>query len=238
MKSSPSTCTRCGKELPADAPRELCPPCLLEAVMSAPDDFVDEVESDDTWLTPNQPEIPNYKIRQLLGSGGFGEVYSAEQTAPIRRAVALKVLKREMNSRQIMKRFDAERQALALMEHTNIATIYDAGETEDGRPFVSMELVKGPPVTTFCDREEWDIPQRLELLITICEAVQHAHQKGVIHRDLKPSNLLVARNESGEAVPTVIDFGIAKALDEPLTNQTVVTQIHQVMGTPAYMSPE
>ena len=238
MKSLTSTCSRCGKELPTDAPRELCPPCLLEAVLSAPDDFMGEERDDETLHVPEAPDVPDFRLQQLLGAGGFGEVYSAEQIRPIRRAVALKVLKRGMNTRQVMKRFEAERQALALMEHPNIATVYDAGETADKRPYVAMELVKGPPVTTFCDREEWKIPARLELFITICEAVQHAHQKGVIHRDLKPSNLLVARDESGEATPTVIDFGIAKALDEPLTNHTVVTQIHQVMGTPAYMSPE
>lgn len=239
MKSNQGVCARCGKPLPTDAPRELCPPCLLEAVLSAPDDFMAEEErNDDTLDFPEVPTVPDFQVQQLLGTGGFGEVYSAEQIRPIRRMVAMKILKRGMNSRQVMRRFDAERQALALMDHPNIATVYDAGETADKRPFVTMELVKGPPVTTFCDREEWKIRERLELFITICDAVQHAHQKGVIHRDLKPSNILVARDESGEAAPRVIDFGIAKALDEPFTNQTVVTQLHQVMGTPAYMSPE
>lgn len=238
MKTSTGACARCGKPLPADAPRELCPPCLLEAVLSDPNDFLADEPENETLDIPEVPTVPDFQIQQLLGTGGFGEVYSAEQIRPIRRPVAMKILKRGMNSRQVMKRFEAERQALALMDHPNIATVYDAGETADKRQFVTMELVKGPPVTTFCDREEWKIRDRLELFITICDAVQHAHQKGVIHRDLKPSNILVARDEAGEAAPRVIDFGIAKALDEPLTNQTIVTQIHQVMGTPAYMSPE
>lgn len=239
-KTPTSSCTRCGAEIPGDAPRDLCPRCLIEAVLSAPDDFVEEeAETDDITLgTTTLPSVPDHRLKEQIGIGGFGEVYAADQLHPVRRQVAIKVLKQGQNTKQIIRRFEAERQALALMDHPNIATIYNAGETEDKRPYVSMELIKGPPVTTFCDREEYTIRERIELLIDICEAVQHAHQKGVIHRDLKPSNILVARDPSKKAIPSVIDFGVAKAVDEPLINQTLFTAVHQMMGTPAYMSPE
>jgi serine/threonine protein kinase len=178
-----------------------------------------------------------YRIVQLIGEGGFGSVYLAEQEHPVRRQVALKLIKPGMDTRQVIARFDAERQALAMMEHPNIAKVLDAGATETGRPYFVMELVRGVPLTDYCDAHHLTTRQRLELFVQVCRAVQHAHQKGVIHRDIKPSNVLVTLHD-GQPVPKVIDFGIAKATEAPLTGMTLLTEFRQMVGTPAYMSPE
>jgi len=182
-------------------------------------------------------QIGPYKIRELLGEGGMGSVYVAEQEKPVRRKVALKVVKAGMDSRQVLARFDAERQALALMDHPNIAKVLDAGTSESGRPYFVMELVRGVPITEFCDSRKLTTRQRLELFTKVCQAVQHAHQKGIIHRDIKPSNVLVTLHDD-VAVPKVIDFGIAKATSQALTDQSIYTGVHQTLGTPLYMSPE
>jgi WD40 repeat protein/serine/threonine protein kinase len=182
--------------------------------------------------------IGRYKLLQKIGEGGCGVVYMAEQEEPVRRRVALKIIKLGMDTRQVVARFEAERQALALMDHPNIAKVLDAGATDKGRPFFVMELVKGISVTRYADENKLDTRQRLDLFIQICQAVQHAHQKGIIHRDIKPSNVLVADHD-GTPVPKVIDFGIAKATtDQRLTDKTLFTALEQFIGTPAYMSPE
>jgi WD40 repeat protein/serine/threonine protein kinase len=181
--------------------------------------------------------IGRYKILEQIGEGGFGVVYVAEQREPVKRRVALKVIKLGMDTRQVVARFEAERQALALMDHPNIAKVLDAGATEAGRPFFVMELVKGIPITKYCDQEKLATRERLDLFIKVCHAIQHAHQKGIIHRDIKPSNILVTLHD-GVPVPKVIDFGIAKATQQELTEKTVYTQLQQFIGTPAYMSPE
>jgi WD40 repeat protein/serine/threonine protein kinase len=181
--------------------------------------------------------IGPYKLLQQLGEGGMGIVWVAEQTEPVKRRVALKVIKPGMDSARVLHRFEAERQALALMDHANIARVLDAGSTASGRPYFVMELVKGVPVTRYCDELHLTLRERLELFIAVCQALQHAHQKGVIHRDVKPSNVLVAVQD-GVPVPKVIDFGVAKALHQRLTEQTVYTEIGQVIGTLEYMSPE
>ncbi len=178
-----------------------------------------------------------YQLRELLGQGGFGVVYLAEQTAPLRRRVALKMLKLGMDTHAVVQRFEAERQALARMEHPGIARVLDAGATADGRPYFVMEFVPGTPITTYCDQRGFSTRRRLELFLQVCDALHHAHQKGVIHRDLKPSNILITE-QGYQPVPKVIDFGIAKALHEPLTEQTLQTQAGLFMGTPDYMSPE
>jgi len=181
--------------------------------------------------------IGRYKLVEQIGEGGFGVVYMAEQVEPMHREVALKVIKAGMDTKEVIARFEAERQALALMDHPNIARVLDAGTTEAGRPFFVMELVKGIPLTEFCDLKKLSATERLELFIKVCQAVQHAHQKGIIHRDLKPSNVLVTLHD-GEPVPKVIDFGVAKALGQKLTEKTLYTGFAHLIGTPAYMSPE
>lgn len=181
--------------------------------------------------------VGRYRLMDLLGEGGCGVVYVAEQREPVRRRVALKLIKPGMDSKAILARFDAERQALALMDHPNIARILDAGTSEQGRPFFVMELAAGVKVTDFCDQQQLSTRARIQLFIRICQAIQHAHQKGVIHRDIKPSNILVSIQD-GEPMPKIIDFGIAKAVGTSLTSGTVYTQLHQFVGTPAYMSPE
>ncbi|HXT38683.1 MAG TPA: protein kinase [Candidatus Angelobacter sp.] len=182
--------------------------------------------------------IGRYKLLQQIGEGGCGVVYMAEQEEPVRRRVALKVIKLGMDTKSVVARFEAERQALALMDHPNIAKVLDAGATETGRPFFVMELVRGVKITDYCDEAKLSTGQRLDLFIQVCHAIQHAHQKGIIHRDLKPSNILVTIND-GVPVPKVIDFGIAKATtDQRLTDKTLFTAFEQFIGTPAYMSPE
>jgi len=182
-------------------------------------------------------QIGRYKLLSQLGEGGFGIVYLAEQREPVRRQVALKVIKPGMDSKQVIARFEAERQALALLDHPNIAHVFDGGTTEAGRPYFVMELVTGLPITEYCDRHRLNVEERLELFTQVCEAIQHAHQKGIIHRDIKPSNILVSERGGGP-VPRIIDFGVAKAVGQPLTERTLFTEQGQLIGTPEYMSPE
>src|SRR5262245_37623542 len=194
---------------------------------------------------PDEPPIAEgpgtaigpYKLLEQIGEGGFGIVFMAEQQHPVRRKVALKVLKPGMDTRQVVARFEAERQALALMDHPHIAKVLDAGATASGRPYFVMELVKGVPITEYCDSNQLTPRERLELFVSVCHAVQHAHQKGIIHRDIKPSNVLVTKHD-GAPVVKVIDFGVAKALGQQLTDKTVFTAFAQMIGTPLYMSPE
>jgi len=181
--------------------------------------------------------IGPYKLLEEIGEGGMGAVFLAQQSEPVTRLVALKVIKAGMDSRQVIARFEAERQALALMDHPNIARVFDGGTTPAGRPYFVMELVKGVPITRFCDERRLTPRQRLELFLPVCHAIQHAHQKGIIHRDVKPTNVLVALYDS-QPVPKVIDFGVAKATGQPLTERTLVTGLGAVVGTPEYMSPE
>jgi serine/threonine protein kinase/Flp pilus assembly protein TadD len=182
-------------------------------------------------------KIGRYKLLSILGEGGYGIVYLAEQQRPVKRRVALKLIKPGMDTKQVIARFEAERQALALLDHPNIAHVFDAGTTHAGRPYFVMEYVKGIPITEHCDREKLAIEERLRLFLRVCEAVQHAHQKGIIHRDIKPFNIQVSIH-SEQVVPKVIDFGVAKAITQPLTERTLVTEVGQFVGTPEYMSPE
>src|SRR5881409_1712606 len=184
--------------------------------------------------------IGRYKLLQKIGEGGCGVVYMAEQSEPVRRHVALKVIKLGMDTKSVIARFESERQALALMEHPNIAKVLDAGATETGRPYFVMELVRGIRITDYCDQNNLSTQARLDLFMQICRAIQHAHQKGIIHRDIKPSNILVTISEPGApGSPKVIDFGIAKATTgQRLTDKTLFTAFEQFIGTPAYMSPE
>ncbi len=193
----------------------------------------------DTLFDYESPDtvIGSYRLLEPIGDGGMGVVYRAEQTAPVRREVALKVIKPGMDTKQVVARFEAERQTLALMDHPGIAKVHDAGATASGRPYFVMELVRGIAITEYCDREQLSISERLDLFVLVCRAVQHAHQKGIIHRDLKPSNILVSLQD-GLPVPKVIDFGIAKAIGQSLTDKTLFTGIAQFIGTPRYMSPE
>jgi serine/threonine protein kinase len=181
--------------------------------------------------------IGPYKLLEQIGEGGMGLVFMAEQTKPLRRRVALKIIKPGLDTRSVIARFEAERQALALMDHPNIARVYDAGATESGRPFFVMELVRGATITDYCRERSVSLRERLHLFIEVCDAVQHAHQKGIIHRDLKPTNILVAQSDTNP-VPKVIDFGVAKATTQLLTDRTLFTAFAQIIGTPLYMSPE
>jgi WD40 repeat protein len=222
----------------------------LEALLAAhdqPDDLVPtQVEAARPAIKPSLADAPDeavgqtlgrYKLLERVGEGGCGVVYVAEQTEPVRRRVALKVIKLGMDTKQVVARFEAERQALAMMDHPNIAKVLDAGTTDVGRPYFVMELVRGIRITDYCDQANLSTKDRLDLFIKVCQAIQHAHQKGIIHRDIKPSNILVTLHD-GVPVPKVIDFGIAKATEGRLTDNTVYTQLHQFIGTPAYMSPE
>ncbi len=182
-------------------------------------------------------KIGPYKLVEEIGEGGMGSVYMATQEEPVRRKVALKVIKPGMDSKQVVSRFEAERQALAMMDHPNIARVIDGGTTDAGRPYFVMELVKGIPITDYADRHRLTTKDRLELFGDVCRAVQHAHQKGIIHRDLKPSNILVTQLDE-KATPKVIDFGIAKATSGHLMGASMVTGYSQLVGTPMYMSPE
>jgi WD40 repeat protein/serine/threonine protein kinase len=198
----------------------------------------DNRTTSDAVITERPGEIIGpYKLLQTIGEGGFGTVYMAEQQRPIVRKVALKIIKLGMDTRQVVARFEQERQALALMDHPNIAKVLDGGATDSGRPYFVMELVKGIIITEYCDKNNLSARERLELFIPVCQAVQHAHHKGVIHRDIKPSNILVTLHD-GKPVPKVIDFGVAKATNARLTEKTLFTDHHQFIGTPAYMSPE
>ena len=182
-------------------------------------------------------EIGPYRLLRRVGEGGMGEVWEAEQSAPFERRVAVKLVKLGMSTRQFIARFESERQALALMEHPSIARVLDGGATDAGRPYFVMEFVEGAPITEYCDRVRLTVPARIELFIAVCEGVQHAHQKGIIHRDLKPSNVLVTLQD-GHAVPKIIDFGVAKATAQRLTEKTLFTELGALIGTPEYMSPE
>ena len=195
-----------------------------------------------TAIKPSHEEpagrrIGNYKLLERIGEGGCGVVYMAEQERPVRRRVALKIIKLGMDTKSVIARFEAERQALAMMDHPNIARVLEAGATENGRPYFVMELVRGFKITEYCDANDLETRQRLDLFIQVCQAIQHAHQKGIIHRDIKPSNILVTLHD-GVPVPKVIDFGIAKATETQLTEKTLFTAYAQIIGTPAYMSPE
>jgi serine/threonine protein kinase/tetratricopeptide (TPR) repeat protein len=192
---------------------------------------------DETIIEGPGTVIGPYKLMEQIGEGGMGLVFVAEQQHPVRRKVALKVIKPGMDTRQVVARFEAERQALAIMDHPNIAKVHDGGETASGRPYFVMELVKGVPITDYCDENRLTPRERLELFVPVCQAVQHAHQKGIIHRDIKPTNVLVASHD-GVAVVKIIDFGVAKAVGQQLTERTVYTQFAQLIGTPLYMSPE
>jgi serine/threonine protein kinase len=207
----------------------------------SPDDLLTQLGSDQTnssAVSPLSSELigGRFRLGELLGEGGMGSVWTAFQIAPVKRQVAIKWIKPGMDSRKVLARFEAERQALALMDHPNIAKVLDGG-VETGRPYFVMELVKGIPITAYCDSKNLSPSQRIKLFIDVCDAIQHAHQKGVIHRDLKPSNILVTEI-SDQAVPKVIDFGIAKATGGLLTDASMVTEIDAVIGTPMYMSPE
>src|SRR4051812_19031613 len=182
-------------------------------------------------------QVGPYHIQEPIGEGGMGTVYRAEQRFPIHRIVALKLIKLGMDTREVIARFESERQALALMDHPHVAKVLDAGSTDGGRPFFVMEYVAGEPITTFADRHKLTVPQRLDLFIQACNAVQHAHQKAIIHRDLKPSNILVTRVD-GHPHVKVIDFGVAKAISHRLTERTLFTETGQLVGTPEYMAPE
>jgi WD40 repeat protein/serine/threonine protein kinase len=232
--SAGGVCEKCGAIIPADSPGGLCGPCLLrlglEPHAGDPGDGEGRGQS-------AGDRIGRYRLLEEIGHGGCGVVYLAEQEEPVHRRVALKVIKLGMDTRQVVARFAAERQALALMDHPNIAKVLDAGATESGRPYFVMELVHGLRITDFCDQHQVSTGDRLKLFTQVCLAVQHAHQKGIIHRDLKPSNILVTLHD-GVPVPKVIDFGIAKATQGRLADQTLFTAFEQFLGTPAYMSPE
>jgi eukaryotic-like serine/threonine-protein kinase len=262
--ASSSVCERCLLEVALRTGEEEIRAEILRIASSAEQiAYVHEVCSDDPdlldrllgWLANRQPgseasagessatlpdasELINgrYQLLHEIGEGGFGTVYLATQLAPVQRRVAVKILKPGMDTHQVVARFELERQALALMDHPNIAKVYDAGVTSGGRPYFVMELVRGVPITQYCEGQQLSIPQRLELFIAVCHAVQHAHQKGIIHRDLKPSNILVATVE-GIPTPKVIDFGIAKAMQAELNDHTLTLE-HHLLGTPAYISPE
>jgi serine/threonine protein kinase len=178
-----------------------------------------------------------YKLLELIGEGGMGSVWLAQQLQPVKRKVAIKLIRAGMDSKVVLARFEAERQALALMEHPNIAQVFDGGVTERGRPYFVMEYIKGVPLTEYCDEARLSIRERMELMLPICRAVQHAHTRGIVHRDLKPSNIMVCLYD-GHPVPKVIDFGLAKALHQNLTEQTLHTAHGAMVGTPIYMSPE
>jgi WD40 repeat protein/tRNA A-37 threonylcarbamoyl transferase component Bud32 len=239
-------CPTCGEVLPSDSPGGHCPHCLIQLALNPADSVTDSPESTIRIVMPEEiplaekpgDRIGRYKLLQQIGEGGCGVVYMADQSEPVRRRVALKVIKPGMDSKQVLARFEAERQALALMDHPNIAKVLDAGATENSRPYFVMELVKGIPITRYCDEKQLTTESRLNLFVLVCQAIQHAHQKGIIHRDIKPSNILVADHD-GTPVPKIIDFGIAKATtDQRLTDKTLFTAFEQFIGTPAYMSPE
>ena len=227
-------CPQCGAEMPPDAPEGLCPKCLLKAIQQ---DNAEVTLDGSSVIEGPGTKIGRYELLSLIGEGGMGLVYLAEQKEPVKRRVALKIIKPGMDSKQVIARFEAERQALALLDHPNIAHVFDAGTTETGRPYFVMEYVKGMSITRYCDEHRLDVEKRLRLFREVCEGVHYAHQKGIIHRDLKPSNMLVSLH-GNRAVPKIIDFGIAKAAASSLTEKTMFTFQGQLLGTPEYMSPE
>ena len=203
-------------------------------------DFLDQTQSvihDLTIAESTGTRIGPYRLLAQIGSGGMGAVFAAEQVEPVKRRVALKIIKPGMDTAEVMARFEAERQALAMMDHPNIARVFDAGATESGRPYFVMELVSGRSITEYCNDNRMGTRERLVLFADTCRAIQHAHQKGIIHRDIKPTNVLVTEHDNTPAVK-VIDFGVAKAINQQLTERTLYTQLTQVVGTPLYMSPE
>lgn len=240
------SCSSCGEPITQGAPLGLCAACLMKLALAAKDSTRMESRpaaaerpgpgtAQGAEVTP--AAIGPYRILRVLGEGGMGVVYLAEQTEPLHRRVAVKVIKIGMNTREVVARFEAERQTLARMNHPNIARVYDAGATTDGRPYFVMEYVSGSPMTDYCDAHTLSTRARLGLFIDVCLAIQHAHQKGVIHRDVKPSNVLVFEQD-GRPVPKVIDFGIAKAVERTQTAETALTEQGLMVGTPEYMSPE
>lgn len=228
MTGSGEVCPECGGGLAAGSTSRLCSRCLLRLGLDATEPLPS---------TGPGESVGPYRLIEVIGEGGMGRVYLAEQTEPLRRRVALKVIKLGMDTRDVIARFQAERQALALMDHPNIAKVLDAGATERGSPYFVMEYVPGLPITRYCDEHRLGTRDRLQLFRKVCDAVQHAHQKGVIHRDLKPSNILVSIQDDGP-VPRIIDFGVAKATGRRLIEDTVFTRVGQMIGTPEYMSPE
>lgn len=231
-------CPQCATELGPGDPAGLCPKCLIQGAFDSSvgaDEF--RTTLDTSSASAGEDDFGRYQILRAIGEGGMGTVYLAEQLEPIRRRVALKVVKLGMDTSQVLARFANERQALAMMDHPNIARIFDAGATPKGRPYFVMEYIEGVPITQYCDGKRITVGQRLELFLAVCRAVHHAHQKSVIHRDLKPSNVLVMEQE-GAPVPKVIDFGIAKATDQWAVEKTLLTQFGQMLGTPEYASPE
>jgi serine/threonine protein kinase/tetratricopeptide (TPR) repeat protein len=231
-------CPQCEAELDSGDPGGLCPQCLiLGAFESSVGADESGTQTIDTATTADGDDFGRYRVLSPLGEGGMGTVYLAEQLEPMHRRVALKVVKLGMDTAQVLARFHNERQALAMMDHPNIAQIFDAGATTKGRPYFVMEYIEGSPITQYCDRQRMTTRDRLALFLTVCRAVQHAHQKGVIHRDLKPSNVLVTEQD-GAPIPKVIDFGIAKATDKWAVKNTLLTQFGQIVGTPEYASPE
>jgi eukaryotic-like serine/threonine-protein kinase len=228
-------CPHCEAELGSGDPAGLCPRCLIQGAFDSSIGTTQTI--DGATATTGDDDFGRYQILRPLGEGGMGTVYLAEQREPIRRRVALKVVKLGMDTGQVLARFAKERQALAMMDHPNIARIFDAGATPKGRPYFVMEYIEGVPITQYCDRKQMTIGQRLEVFLSVCRAVEHAHRKGVIHRDLKPSNVLVTEQE-GRPLAKVIDFGIAKATDQWAVENTLITQFGEMVGTPEYASPE
>src|SRR5215472_14727055 len=210
-----------------------------------PDDprLTSDPDSSDHTLSTNASvgaaagQIGPYRLLQMIGEGGMGEVWLTEQKTPLHRTVALKLIKAGMDTKVVVARFESERQALALMDHPNIARVFDAGSTAEGKPFFVMEYVPGLPITEYCDKHRLTVNERLALLMQVCDGVQHAHQKAIIHRDSKPSNVLVVEQD-GKPVPKIIDFGLAKATAQRLTDKTMFTELGMMVGTPEYMSPE
>jgi serine/threonine protein kinase/tetratricopeptide (TPR) repeat protein len=230
-------CPQCGEQLGSGDPAGLCPKCLILGAFDTGAEEPGTQTTSTATAAAYDDDFGRYRIVRPIGEGGMGTVYLAEQHDPIRRLLALKVVKLGMDTGQVLARFANERQALAMMDHPNIARIFDAGATTKGRPYFVMEYIDGAPITAYCDRERMTTRERLALFVAVCRAVQHAHQKGVIHRDLKPSNVLVTEQD-GAPVPKVIDFGIAKATDKWAVENTLLTQFGQIVGTPEYASPE
>jgi tetratricopeptide (TPR) repeat protein/tRNA A-37 threonylcarbamoyl transferase component Bud32 len=229
------TCPDCGK--PLESSDSGCPACLLNLALATSSGGEGDAPQAGPERLAEDSRVGPYRIVRELGEGGMGVVYLAEQTEPIKRRVALKVIKRGMDTEQVVRRFEAERQALALMDHAAIARVHEAGETPAGRPYFAMEYIEGEPVTEYCERKGLGVVDRLTLFSSICEGVQHAHRRGIIHRDLKPSNILVTETD-GEAQPKIIDFGVAKATEQSLTDRSALTAMGVLLGTPEYMSPE
>jgi len=227
-------CPKCGSSLPVNALGGVCPKCLMMIGLKGKANIATE---DSSFIEGPDTKINHYELLELIGEGGMGLVYLAQQKEPVKRKVALKIVKLGLDTKQVVARFEAERQTLALLEHPNIAHVFDAGTTDSGRPYFVMEYVKGKSITKYCDEKKLSIEKRLELFQQVCEGVHHAHQKGIIHRDIKPSNILVSVQDD-KPVPKIIDFGIAKAITQPLTEKTSYTEQGQLLGTPEYMSPE